>query len=141
MRTELDKLEARTQLTLSQSTKCTEGGAHASRRPHNAAKAARTQKPPNCVNYNLVNEQEQRPPQRIHVRHQDNQSPQISVTFLHFNSLPFIWCRGPRPKAHWHMHADGTNYRKCHMEKTKMSSRYTETNVSRLSLNMVFIRR
>ena len=43
-------------------------------------------------------------------------SPRYPVTtdLSHFNSVPLIWCRGPRPKAHWYMHTDGTNYRKCH---------------------------
>ena len=37
--------------------------------------------------------------------------PQISVTFQNFTPKPIIWCRGPRPKAHWYMHTNGTNYR------------------------------
>ena len=36
----------------------------------------------NCVDYNLVNEQEQSRPQRIHARQQGTQSPQISVTLI-----------------------------------------------------------
>ena len=31
-------------------------------------------------------------------------SPQIQALFPHFISQPIIWCRGPRPKAHWCMH-------------------------------------
>ena len=80
MRTKLDKLDTQTQLTPSQSTRYTEGGVRTSRRPHKAAKAAGTQRSPKCVNYNLVNEQEQSQPQRIHARHQGTQSPQISIT-------------------------------------------------------------
>ena len=80
MRTKLDKLDTQTQLTPSQSTRYTEGGVRTSRRPHKAAKAAGTQSSPKCVNYNLVNEQEQSQPQRIHARHQGTQSPQISIT-------------------------------------------------------------
>ena len=82
MRTELDKLGTNTRLTLSQSTEYKEGGAHSNRRPHNAATLQGHRKSPNRVDYNLVNEQEQSRPQRIHARHQGAQSPQISVTLI-----------------------------------------------------------
>ena len=85
MHTELDKLGTNTQLTLSQSTEYKEGGAHSNRRPHNAATLQGHRRSPNRVDYNLVNEQEQSRPQRIHARHQGTQSPQISVTFPHLN--------------------------------------------------------
>ena len=65
----LDKLATSTQLTHSQSTEYKEGGAHSSRRPHNAATLPGHRESPNCVDYNLVNEQEQSQPQRIHARH------------------------------------------------------------------------
>ena len=84
-----------------------------SRHTHAAGLQGRKSQPERTC-YNLVNEQAQSQPHRIHARHQGTQSPQISVTFHHFNSVPFIWCRGPRPKAHWYMHADGTNYRNHH---------------------------
>ena len=38
----------------------------------------------------------------------------VTIDLSHFNSNPHIWCRGPRPRAHWYMHTDGTNYSKCH---------------------------
>ena len=34
---------------------------------------------------------------------------QILVLFSSFNYPPFIWYRGPRPKAHWYMYADATH--------------------------------
>ena len=84
------------------------------RHKHTGSRLPRRTRNQNCVDYSLVNEQAQFQPHRIHARHQGTQSPQISVTFLHFNSNPFIWCRGPRPRAHWYMHTDGTNYRNRH---------------------------
>ena len=82
MRTELNERDTNTQLTHSQSTEYTEGGVHSSRRPHNAATLPGHRESPNCVDCNLVNEQEQSRPQRIHARHQGTQSPQISVTLI-----------------------------------------------------------
>ena len=100
-----------TQTTHSQRPQITEGGIHTSQRPHTQPELQGHRRSPKCVNYNLVNEQAQSQPHRIHARHQGTQSPQISVTFQNFNPWPLIWCRGPRPKAHWYMHTDGTNYR------------------------------
>ena len=59
----------------------------------------------------LVNEQEtiqdHRPNTLIPSSTQSALSPlQILVLFSNFNYPPFIWYRGPRPKAHWHIHAD-----------------------------------
>ena len=86
MHTELDKRGTNTQLIHSQSTEYKEGGAHSSRRPHNAATLQGHRRSPNCVDYNLVNEQEQSQPQRIHARHQGTQSPQISVTLILYHA-------------------------------------------------------
>ena len=86
MRTELDKFETNTQLTPSQSTEYKEGGAHSNRRPHNAATLQGHRRSPNRIDYNLVNEQEQSQPQRIHARHQRTQSPQISVTLILYHT-------------------------------------------------------
>ena len=94
-----------------QVTQITEGGTHKQVEHTHSTWLQGRKSNQNCLDYNLVNEQEQQPPHRIHARHQGTQSPQISVTFQHFNSVSFIWCRGPRPKAHWYMHTDGTNYR------------------------------
>ena len=82
----LDKLATSTQLTHSQSTEYKEGGVYSSRRPHNAATLPGHRESPNCVDYNLVNEQEQSQPQRIHARHQGTQSPQISVTLILYHA-------------------------------------------------------
>ena len=84
------------------------------RHKHTGSRLPRRTRNQNCVDYSLVNEQAQFQPHRIHARHQGTQSPQISVTFQNFNPHPIIWCRGPRPKAHWYMHTDGTNYRNRH---------------------------
>ena len=53
-------------------------------------------------------------PQTKCARSQGTTSPQICVTFRHFNYQPIIWHRGPRPRAHWYMCADAANYQNHH---------------------------
>ena len=53
-------------------------------------------------------------PQTKYARSQGTPSPQISVTFGHFNYQPIICHRGPRPKAHWYMCADVANSQNHH---------------------------
>ena len=53
-------------------------------------------------------------PQTKCARSQGTTSPQICVTFRHFNSQPIIWHRGPRPRAHWYMCADAANFQNHH---------------------------
>ena len=50
-------------------------------------------------------------PQTKYARPQGTPSPQISITFGHFNYQPIIWHRGPRPRAHWYMCTDVDNPR------------------------------
>ena len=52
--------------------------------------------------------------QTKYARSQGTSSPQISVTFGHFNYQPIIWHRGPHPKAHWYMCADVANSQNHH---------------------------
>ena len=53
-------------------------------------------------------------PQIKCARSQGTTSPQIYVTFRHFNSQPIIWHRDPRPRVHWYMCADAANYQNHH---------------------------
>ena len=53
-------------------------------------------------------------PQTKCARSQSTTSPQICVTFWHFDHQPIIWHRDPRPRAHWYMCADVANYQNCH---------------------------
>ena len=53
-------------------------------------------------------------PQTKYARSQGTPSPQISVTFGHFNYQSLIWHRGPRPKAHWYMCTDVANSQNHH---------------------------
>ena len=57
-------------------------------------------------------------PQTKYARSQGTPSPQISVTFGHFNYQPIIWHRGPRPKAHWYLCADVANSQNHHSPMT-----------------------
>ena len=50
-------------------------------------------------------------PQTKYARSQGTPSPQISVTFGHFNYQQIIWHGSPRPRAHWYMYTDVANPR------------------------------
>ena len=53
-------------------------------------------------------------PQTKYARPQGTPSPQISITFGHFNYQPIILHRGPRPKARWYMCTDVANSQNHH---------------------------
>ena len=55
-------------------------------------------------------------PQTKYARSQGTPSPQISVTFGHFNYQPIIWHRGPRLKAHWYMCTNVANSQNHHSD-------------------------
>ena len=55
-------------------------------------------------------------PQTKYAGPQGTPSPQISITFGHFNYQPIIWHRGPRPKAHWYMCIDVANSQNHHSD-------------------------
>ena len=72
--------------------------------------AAETRLTNQCITI-MVNEQatipDHRPNTLVPNGTQSALSPlQILVLFSNFNYPPFIWYRGPRPKAHWYMYAD-----------------------------------
>ena len=71
-------------------------------------------------------------PQTKYARSQGTPSPQISVTFCHFNYKPIIWRRGPRLRADWYMRTDIANPRiltpsQCHT--TQIPALYLHFNL------------
>ena len=71
-------------------------------------------------------------PQTKYARSQGTPSPQISVTFGHFNCQPIICHRGPRPKAHWYMCADVANSQNNHNQALNNMTVKNRSSLSRI---------
>ena len=106
---------------------------------HNAEMLQRRESPINVLQ-SLVNEQEtipnHRPNTLVPSGTQSALSPShILVLFCHFNYPPFIWYRGPRPKAHWYMYTDVSNYEFPQAKQERLRDKRRISQILARSLN------